>query len=279
MEELTDQQIAEVTDLVTEAGTEALAWFRPQRTSGNGRAAPLVIDNKRDGSGGFDPVTEADRSVEQTIRAALTNLFPDDAITGEEFGTTGSGRRRWFIDPIDGTRAFVSGQPMWGTLVGLVADGDPVAGWMHLPVLNETYVGCGSDAWLYFPGVNSAGRESVKMETTSTARLSEATMLSTDPSMFSPGQQWDRFAALASTVKLLRYSGDCMNYGLVATGDADLVVENQLAPYDIIPLIPIITAAGGVVTDLEGNVPVDGGYVVAAANADLHGAALKFLNA
>ena len=278
MEELTDQQMAQVTDLVADAGSEALAWFRPQRTSGNGRAAPLVVDNKRDGSGDFDPVTEADRSVEQIIRTALTKLFPGDAITGEEFGTTGSGRRCWFIDPIDGTRAFVTGQPMWGTLVGLMADGTPIAGWMHLPVLNETYIGSGSTASLVFPRGRQAGRETVKMETTSTDLLGEATMLSTDPSMFSAGTQWDRFAALASTVKMLRYGGDCMNYGLVATGDADLVVENQLAPYDIIPLIPIVTAAGGVITDLEGNVPINGGYVVAAGNRELHRAALEVLN-
>jgi myo-inositol-1(or 4)-monophosphatase len=277
--ELTEEQVTAVTAMVTEAGREALSWFRPtNRGSVAARSsAALAVDNKRAGTGGFDPVTEADRSVERIVRDALAAMFPDDAITGEEFGTSGSGRRQWFIDPIDGTRAFVTGRPMWGTLVGLTVDGVPVAGWMHLPVLNETYVGVGHRAFMVFGGSGAGSRETVDIRTATTRDLSEAVVLSTHPSMFAPGVEAERFGELSGEVKMVCFGGDCMNYGVLATGDADLVVENQLASYDIIPLIPIITGAGGVVTDLDGNLPTGGGYVVAAATVDLHRAALDVL--
>ncbi|MEL7208088.1 MAG: inositol monophosphatase family protein, partial [Actinomycetota bacterium] len=117
-----------VTDLVTRASNGALAWYR----------RPLTVENKHDT--GFDPVTAADRAVEDEIRAGLSRLFPDHAVYGEERGTTGAGRYRWIIDPIDGTRAFIAGQPMWGTLVGFEVDGRPVAGWMHNTMASSSAV-------------------------------------------------------------------------------------------------------------------------------------------
>ena len=269
---LSESEVAEVTQIVTAAGRHALRWFRPSRPTGESVAG--AVDNKADR--GFDPVTEADRAVERRIRDALAGLFPDHAITGEEFGNTGSGRYRWFIDPVDGTRAFVSGQPMWGTLLGLMVDGEPLGGWMHLPVLDETYVGVNGSSRLLFP--NGGARAEAALEVGPTTALAEAIVLSTDPSMFAPGPEWDRYESLSAAVKMVRYGGDCMNYGLLASGDVDLVVENQLAPYDIIPLIPIITGAGGVVTDLDGNPPIHGGFVVAAATAELHRAAVEMLS-
>ncbi len=279
--ELTTTEISAVTELVAAASRESLRWFRPRTTGAVPSDGQLSVENKWAQSGGFDPVTEADRAVERLIRDALAELFPADTITGEEFGTEGEGRREWFIDPIDGTRAFISGQPMWGTLVGLVAEGSPVAGWMHIPTLGETYVGLPGRTDLVVPAasmVAGTGETSITLKSRSTSKLDDAVALSTDPSMFAAGPEFDRFAELVRKVKLHRYGGDCMNYALVASGDADLVVENQLAPYDIIPLIPIIEGAGGLITDLEGNLPLNGGYVVAAANASLHAATLEFLN-
>jgi len=265
------------TRLIVESSRTALDWFRPGARPGRHSGAALTVDNKR--TAGFDPVTEADRAVERLIRDGLTDLFPGHAITGEEFGVSGDGRYRWFIDPIDGTRAFVTGQPMWGTLVGLTVDGQPVAGWMHLPVLDETYIGLETGSHLVLATDATGRRATVPLATTATTALSDAMLLCTHPSMFAPGPELQRFEALGEQVRMVRFGGDCMNYGLLASGDADIVVENQLQTYDILPLIPVINGAGGVVTDLQGEVPVAGGYVVAAATPELHAAALAILGA
>lgn len=249
----------EVTTLVRTASRRSLEWFRK----------PLPVENKD--AVGFDPVTVADTEIEDEIRAALHRLFPDHAVFGEERGETGSGRHRWVIDPIDGTRAFISGQPMWGTLVGLQHDGAPVAGWMHQPVLDETHVGTPGGGLLIRNGATSP------LRTRRDVGLGDAIVLCTHPSMFAPGPEQDGFARLERSTRMVRYSGDCVNYGLLAAGHVDLVVENQLAPYDIIPLIPIVESAGGVITDLDGNPPIDGGYVVAAGCERLHTAALAVL--
>ncbi len=249
-----------ITDLVCAASGRSLEWFR----------RPLQVDNKLD-DGDFDPVTEADRSVEREIRAGLLELFPDHAVLGEEDGETGSGRYRWVIDPIDGTRAFISGQPMWGTLVGLQIDEVPVAGWMHLPVLNETYIAIDGRAELVRRDVTQP------LQTSATTSLGDAIVMCTHPTMFVTDDEIAAFGRVADAARLVRYSGDCMNYGLVASGDADLVVENQLQPYDVIPLIPIIEAAGGVITNREGERPTTGGWAIAAATPELHAAALESL--
>lgn len=265
------------TRLIVESSRTALDWFRPGARPGRRPGDALTVDNKQ--TAGFDPVTEADRAVERLIRDGLADLFPDHAIIGEEFGVSGDGRYRWFIDPIDGTRAFVTGQPMWGTLVGLTVDGQPVAGWMHLPVLDETYIGLETGSHLVLATDAAGRRATVPLATTATTALSDAMLLCTHPSMFAPGPELQRFEALGEQVRMVRFGGDCMNYGLLASGDADIVVENQLQTYDILPLIPVITGAGGVVTDLQGEVPVAGGYVVAAATPELHAAALAILGA
>ncbi len=256
--------VDEVTAIVRSASRRSLQWYRQPS---------LTVDNKLEQ--GFDPVTEADRAVEDELRAALGSRFGDHAILGEERGLTGSGPVRWTIDPIDGTRAFVTGQPMWGTLVGLQIDDEPIAGWMHQPVLDETHVATPAGGHLLLGEVGSGERR--PMVTRSTTNLAEAVMLTTSPDMFAPGDEAERYAELVAATRLVRYAGDCANYGLLATGMVDLVVENGLAAYDIVPLLPIVAAAGAVITDLDGRLPVDGGYVVAAATAELHAAALDLL--
>ncbi len=256
----------EVTDLICTASARALGWFR------RGQQSSEAIENKA-APGQFDPVTEADRAVEDEIRAGLHALFPDHAVVGEERGTTGGGDRRWIIDPIDGTRAFVSGQPMWGTLVGFQDGEEVIAGWLHQPTTRETYVASPAGAWWDSP----AGRQ--PLGTSTVTEPKDAILLCTHPSMFTTPKEQAAFARVEEAIKMSRYSGDCINYALLATGSADLVIENQLQPYDIIPLIPIIEAAGGVVTGLDGNPPLEGGWVIAAATPELHEAALQLLNA
>ncbi|MCK7474189.1 MAG: histidinol-phosphatase [Rhodopseudomonas palustris] len=184
----------------------------------------------------------------------------------------GRGDTYWVIDPIDGTRAFISGMPTWGTLLGLVADGRPVVGVMHQPFTGETwYAAAGRGARL-----RHGGRE-LPLSTRRAAVLGDAVLYSTHPSMFRDAALRTRYDGLAARCRLQRWGGDCYAFALVAQGGIDLMVDAQLAPYDILPLVPIIEEAGGVVTDLEGRTPLAGGTVVAAANAALHAEALALL--
>ena len=248
-----------ITDLVRRAGDLSLRWYRNLDR----------VENKD--TDGFDPVTDADRAVEAELRRQLEERFPGHEILGEEFGHSGDSPYRWTIDPIDGTRAFITGHPMWGTLLGFQDRSRPVAGWLHAPVLGETLVGHDGDCHLHTDdGVR-------RVEVSSTGRLEEAVVLCTHPDMFAPGPEAEAWGRVAGQARLVRYSGDCLNYGLLAMGLADAVVENGLASYDIVPLIPVVEAAGGVVTDLAGRLPIDGGYVVAAATPELHEALLAEL--
>lgn len=252
-----DDYLAFAHDVLADAGTIAARHFR----GGGG------VDNKR-GAGGYDPVTEADRGVEARIRERISERFPDHGIVGEEYGaTTGSSGWSWIVDPIDGTRAFVMGLPVWGCLLGLLRDGEPVAGLMHQPVLQETFSGDGKGAWIV------RGGERRRIRVRGHAALEDAILVATHPEMFGPADL-ARYDALARRVRLMRYGGDCYNYCLLAHGLVDLVVEDRLKPYDIQPLVPIVRGAGGVVTDAAGETP-RGGFVVAAASSDLYRQALE----
>lgn len=239
----------------------SLEWF----------GTPLAVDNKA--VGGFDPVTIADRTIEQRFRAAIEARFPDHSIVGEEAARRdGSVDVEWIIDPIDGTRAFVTGRPMWGSLVGVSVAGQPVAGWMHQPVLGVTHVG-------HAGGTTMTDRNGVTVDvrTRPIERLSDAVLMCTHPGMFSTREERWGFGAVERAVQQSRYDGDCANYGFVASGFGDLVIEKGLQPYDIVPLIPIVEGAGGVVTDVDGGSPLGGGWIVASANQRLHDAALATL--
>jgi histidinol phosphatase-like enzyme (inositol monophosphatase family) len=262
-DQLLDDITAYLPIVLAASGELALRWFREE----------LFADDKG-GEFGYDPVTEADRGVEDLLRAALAQRYPDHQVTGEERGTTGpDGRYRWMIDPIDGTKAFVSGMPLWGTLVGLLDDGIPVAGWLHQPYLQETFAGVAGTGTL----TSARHDEPVQLRTRPTTKLADAVVYSTHDSMFRDPEPAAAFDRLRDAVRLQRWGGDCYSYGLLALGHLDLVVENGLKDYDIVPLIPIVQAAGGVVTDLDGDLPVDGGFVVAAATAELHEQALSTL--
>jgi histidinol phosphatase-like enzyme (inositol monophosphatase family) len=221
---------------------------------------------------GFDPVTEADREAERAIRGAIGAAFPDHGIVGEEFGTeNASARHVWVIDPIDGTRAFISGLPLWGTLIGLTEDGHAVAGLMAQPFTGEIYYALDGKSHYEGPG------GPLELRSRATNSLAEATLCTTTPALFS-GAMGDSYRRLESQVRLARYGTDCYAYAMVAAGHVDLVVETGLKPYDIVALIPIIEAAGGVVTTWDCGPAESAGDIVAAGNPALHAAALAVLN-
>ncbi|HEX6830727.1 MAG TPA: histidinol-phosphatase [Methyloceanibacter sp.] len=257
-----DDLLATAHALADQAGAVILPHFR----------TALAIDHK--GGALFDPVTAADLAAETAIRSALAATHPAHGIVGEEFGSTGTGADYcWIIDPIDGTRAFIVGQPLWGTLIGLVRNGVPLLGLMNQPFTGERY--WSGERQSYFR--HSSGIEQT-IHTRACANLSEALLTASSPDLFETQEEQARFAALASAVRLRRFGGDCYNYCLLALGQIDLVVEAGLKDFDIVPLIPIIERAGGVVSTWEGGDPRQGGRILAAGDPRLHEQAVKILS-
>lgn len=231
------------------------------------------IDNKY--SVGFDPVTEADRAAERAIRAVINRTFPEHGILGEEYGPENIDRSHvWVIDPVDGTRAFISGLPVWGTLVGLTVDGDARAGMMSQPFTGELFYSDGRGSFLQRDGSGEAPRRLAVRKNTS---LADATMFTTTPAMFK-GALRQGFDRLEQSVRLSRYGVDCYAFAMLAAGSVDLVVEAGLQPYDIVALIPIIEQAGGVIARRDGGPAEQAGDIVAAASPQLLDAALELLN-
>lgn len=225
--------------------------------------------------GGFDPVTEADRMAEQAIRALIRQEFPEHGILGEEFGSENVGSDHvWIIDPVDGTRSFISGVPLWGTLVGLTERGDAVAGMMAQPFIGELFYATAGEAWYEGPHAP----ERLKLSTRKTNSLADATMCTTTPALFQ-GDRRVAYERLEKGVRLSRYGTDCYAYAMLAVGNVDLVVEVGLQSYDVVALVPIVEAAGGVMTEWNGGPAEEGGGIVAAATPELHAAAMEVLHA
>ena len=219
----------------------------------------------------FDPVTEADRAAEDAMRAILAARRPQDAILGEERGRReGTSGLTWVLDPIDGTRGFLSGTPTWGVLIGLTDAAGPVLGLIDQPHIGERFAGGPGRADL-------AGPHGTRALRTRPARpLAEAVVFTTFPEVGTPAEG-AAFHRLAAQARLVRYGMDCYAYGLVAAGQVDLVIEAGLQPYDIVAPIAVIEAAGGIVTDWRGRPAHHGGRVIAAANAGIHAQALALL--
>lgn len=234
------------------------------------RTAGLEADNKL--SEGFDPVTVADKAAERAMREVLARLRPDDGILGEEYGSTeGSTGLTWVLDPIDGTRAFLSGTPTWGVLIAVMDDTGPVMGMVDQPYIRERFHGGFGAAWVDGP----SGRQT--LATRAARGLDEAILFTTFPEVGSEDEA-RAFHELAGHVRLTRYGMDCYGYALVAAGQVDLVVEAGLQAYDIQGPQAVVEAAGGVVTDWQGGPAHMGGRVIAAANAEIHAAALEILS-
>ena len=257
-----DVYLETALELIQDTSGIALRYFR----------SPMSVDDKSDGDD-FDPVTQADVEIEEQLRTELSARYPSHGIIGEEQeDRSGDSEFEWIIDPIDGTRAFMSGMPIWGTLLGLMRDKRAILGLMNQPYLCETYFGNTAESWLLHDS------ELTKLETRPLSSVEEAVLYSTHPDLFTSTEDQAAFAAVASQARLQRYGGDCYSYCLLAMGQVDLVIEAGLHAYDIVPLIPIVEGAGGVVTDWQGNDAHSGGRIIAAGNHRLHAAALSLLN-
>ncbi|QDY70250.1 inositol monophosphatase family protein [Qingshengfaniella alkalisoli] len=233
------------------------------------RTVALPTDNKS--SDGFDPVTVADRDCEARLRELLEQHRPDDAIRGEEFGVKeGNSGVTWVIDPIDGTRGYMSGTPTWGVLIAARDASGLIYGIIDQPFTRERFEG-GQGIAQYTGPTNTS-----PLKTRDGVGLSEAVLFTTFPEVGS-AVEGQAFAEVASRAKLTRYGMDCYAYALLALGQIDLVIEAGLQEYDILAPIAVIEAAGGIVTDWQGGSALGGGRVVAAGSAELHAEALAIL--
>ena len=250
-----------VDRLAAASGEAILPFFRTM----------LSVENKSRGEN-FDPVTEADRAAETVMRSLIRRNFPDHGIIGEEFANERTEAEYvWVLDPIDGTKSFISGMPVWGTLIALTRWGEPVYGMMHQPFTRESFTGDGGAARYRGP---AGGRA---LRTRRCAALAEAICTTTSPLLMNAADR-AAFARVEAAVRLSRYGGDCYGYCMLAAGHVDLVIETELKPYDILPLMPIIAGAGGIVTTWDGGTAKAGGRIVAAGDRRVHEAALKVLN-
>src|SRR5438552_5452422 len=250
-----------VEELAAKSGEVILPFFRTS----------LSIDNKST-AGHFYPVTASDRAAEAAMRVLIRRTFPPHGIVGEEFGSEREDAEYvWVLDPIDGTKSFIAGFPIWGTLIALLHKGTPVFGMMHQPYIGERFSGDNGSA--NYAGPTGERRLSVRR----CASLKEATAYTTSPLLMNATDR-AQFAKIEGAVKLTRYGGDCYSYCMLAAGHLDLVVETELKPYDIAALIPIITGAGGIVTNWNGGPAQAGGRIIAAGDPRVHEAAMKLLN-
>jgi myo-inositol-1(or 4)-monophosphatase len=246
--------------LATAAGETILPFFRTS----------LSVENKNIGHD-LDPVTEADRAAEAVMRRMIKQNFPQHGIVGEEFGSESEDAEYvWVLDPIDGTKSFIAGMPIWGTLIALMHRGAPVFGMMHQPYIGERFSGDNGEATYQGP----SGKR--KLSTRRCASLADATLFTTSPKLM---KLEDRaiFERVESEVRLSRYGGDCYAYCMLAAGHLDLVIETELKPYDVAALVPIIAGAGGIMTTWEGKPAQNGGRIVAAGDKRTHEAALEAL--
>ncbi len=226
--------------IAAEAGRCTLPHFQQPR---------LAVDRKADDT----PVTIADREAEQYLRARIAEAFPDDGIIGEEYGVrAGTNAFRWILDPIDGTRSFVCGVPLYGTLVGLQRDEASVAGVIEIPVLGESVHACmGEGAWYC-----RRGKEPTRAHVSACADLSAAVFVTSEIATFEPRRAGSVFDALARRCRVTRTWGDCYGYLLVATGRADLMLDPVMSIWDAAAVLPVLEEAGGRFTDWSGRATV-----------------------
>lgn len=240
--------------LADESGKIILRYYR----------SDLNVEFKADHS----PVTIADKKSEEFMRSLIMKEFPDHGIIGEEFGEYNSGAEyKWVLDPIDGTKSFISGVPLFGTLIALLHHNEPILGIINHPVLNECLIGDNITTEL----------NNIKVMVRNCDDLPSALMLASDHLMVEKYRTKSGFDELLSKVKLYRTWGDCYGYSLLASGYADIMIDPIMSMWDIAALIPVVKGAGGIITDYYGNNPLEANSIV-AANSILHGQIISILN-
>ncbi len=255
-----ESKLNPVAQILSNAGAATLNHFR----------STLTIENKAD-PGSFDPVTQADKQAEMVIREGLAEKFPNHMVVGEEFGGEIGDGPTWIIDPIDGTRSFMSGMLHWGILLGFYDEGEPQFGAMYQPFTDELFWGDNSSAHY------RRGDVARELRVRRCEGLEMATLAATGPDMFSEAEL-PRFQSVQQAARQVRFGGDCYLYSLIAMGQIDLGVEASLQPYDIAALIPIIRGAGGMVTSWSGESAAMGGQILAAGDPRVHAQAMEILN-
>ncbi len=224
----------------------------------------IAVETKSDDS----PVTIADKTTEEKLRELIMKEFPEHGILGEEFGTHNEGAEyQWILDPIDGTKSFISGAVTFGTLIALMKNGEPILGAINQPILKEFLIGDNKTAML----------NGTKVQVRECSDISKATLLTTNHLNIEKYQNIKRFEELMHKVKLYRQWGDCYGYYLVATGYADIMCDPIMSVWDSMALIPVIRGAGGIITDYQGNDPVKGESIV-ATGPGIHSEVIKALN-
>jgi len=254
--------LAAAVEFARAAGNVILPHFRND---------PAVHNKLTDG--GYDPVTVADKAAEAVIRDGIARRFPTHSIYGEELGHHVGDGLTWVVDPIDGTRAFMTGMVHWGVLIALFDGASPVLGVMYQPFTDELFTGT-NDVADYL-----RGRERRSLKVRSCDSVADAVLASTAPQVFGDANEQAAFRALRKRVKLVRWGGDCYQYCMLAMGYVDVVVEAGLQPYDVQALMPIVRGAGGLMTGWDGGDAAMGGRVIAAGDARLHREAMAILNA
>lgn len=246
--------------IAKEAGRAVLPFFRRS----------IHVENKLS-DGGFDPVTEGDRAAERVLRQRIKEHYPRHGVLGEEFGHEPGNGLTWVIDPIDGTRAFMTGMLHWGLLLALFDGQEPIIGVVYQPFTDELWSGDGVSAF------HSRGAEQTAIFTRPGVALSQAVMGTTNPNLIKGSAERARYDDLEGRVRLARYGGDCYIYSVLAMGFMDIGIDGGLQAYDIQALIPIVRGAGGVITNWAGGSPVLGGNVIACGSRLLHDEALRVL--
>lgn len=249
--------------LAEAAGAEILPYFR----------SDLEVQNKARGSC-YDPVTLADRTAEQAIRALIHEARPHDGVLGEEFGfEAGVSGLTWVVDPIDGTKSFMTGQLNWAILIALYDGENPCIGLVDQPYVGERFVGSRLGA--------SLARRSGEVKTLRTRACEDietAVLCSTGREIFADGNELAAFDRVAGRTRMVRYGGDCYLYCMLASGLVDLVIESTLKAHDVQALIPLVEAAGGVISSWSGGAAIHGGRVIAAGDQRVYEQALKLLS-
>jgi myo-inositol-1(or 4)-monophosphatase len=256
-----DEYLGVAIDLAMQAGAATLPYFR----------SVTLVENKN--AAGFDPVTVADRSAEAIIRRGIEARYPNHGILGEEHGLKVGDGLTWVVDPIDGTRAFITGMLHWGVLIALFDGVQPVLGVMYQPYTNELFIGTNDGAELR----RDAQRRALRVRPCESLR--GAVLASTGPQYFAAAAEQAAFNAVRGEVQFTRFGGDCYLYCMVAMGFIDIVVEAGLHPYDVQALMPIVHGAGGIMTTWDGGDASMGGRILAAGDARVHKAAMKVLAA